>query len=305
VSAIVGPVVNRDAVEGVRREVGHLRSTWYDLGTAAGSRDVGLCRIVLDPRGWSTPAHVHAAEEETFFVLAGDGLLWQDGETFAVGPGDCIVHRPGSAAHTLRGGADGLDVLAYGQRREAGLAHLPRAGVSWASPSWVKAPGGLHPWAQEAEAGAPECPPPAAERPANVVRLEDAASDFGGAVRNLGRSAGADRTGLNHVTLAPGADGAPAHCHSAEEELFVVLDGDGELALHPRGGGEPERHPLRAGDVVSRSAGSGVSHAFRAGASGLTYLAYGTREPGDMTYYPAMGVVALRGLGVRLRVDPA
>jgi uncharacterized cupin superfamily protein len=298
-------IANRDGVEGVRREVGHLRSTWYDLATAAGSRDVGLCRIVVDPRGWSTPVHVHAAEEEIFFVLAGDGLLWQDGATFAVGPGDAVVHRPGSAAHTLRGGADGLDVLAYGERREAGLAHLPRAGVSWASPSWVAAPAGHHPWAQEADAGAPECPPPAAERPANVVRLEDAESAFGGAVRHLGTSAGAERTGLNHVTLAPGAEGAPPHCHSAEEELFVVLEGDGEFALHPRGGGEPELHPLTVGDVVARPAGTGVAHAFHAGPNGLVYLAYGTREPNDMAYYPASGVVALRGLGVRLRVDPA
>ena len=33
---------------------------------------------------------------------------------------------------------------------------------------------------------------------------------------------------------------------------------------------------------------------------GLTYLVYGTREPGDSVYYPETGQVRLRGLGVTL-----
>ncbi|HEX4837705.1 MAG TPA: hypothetical protein VFV03_04185, partial [Solirubrobacteraceae bacterium] len=58
---------------------------------------------------------------------------------------------------------------------------------------------------------------------------------------------------------------------------------------------------LRRGDVVSRPAGTGVAHALRADAQGLTYLAYGTREPGDMCFYPQSGRVSLRGLGIALR----
>ena len=53
-------------------------------------------------------------------------------------------------------------------------------------------------------------------------------------------------------------EGFPPHCHGAEEELFVVLEGDGTLEL-----GE-ERLPMRPGSVVSRPAGSGVAHTFRA-----------------------------------------
>ncbi|MGH2870000.1 MAG: cupin domain-containing protein, partial [Solirubrobacteraceae bacterium] len=89
---------------------------------------------------------------------------------------------------------------------------------------------------------------------------------------------------------------APPHCHALEEELFLVLAGDGSLAL-----GDAE-HPLSSGDVIARPPGTGVAHAITAGESGLTYLAYGTRVPGDSVYYPEAGQVRLRGLGVTIDV---
>lgn len=280
--------------------VGHISGVWRDLGRDAGTRTVGLRRIEIAPEHFSTPAHEHGGDEEIFYVLGGSGLLWQDGNTYEVGGGDCIVHRPMRGAHTLRAGADGLDVLVYGQRRDASLTALPRAGIAWSFPQWVELAGGDHPFAREAAAGAPQCPEPLAERPRNVVALADAPSIFGGLAHRLGLAAGATATGLNHVALPAGGRGAPAHCHSAEEELFVVLDGDGVLELWARGE-DPEEHALRAGDVFARPAGTGVAHALRAGERGLTYLAYGTREPNDMCFYPESGRVSLRGLGIALR----
>ena len=58
---------------------------------------------------------------------------------------------------------------------------------------------------------------------------------------------------------------------------------------------------LIRGDVVSRPAGTGVAHAISPGQEGITYLAYGTRETNDMCFYPRLGRVALRGLGIALR----
>ena len=104
-------------------------------------------------------------------------------------------------------------------------------------------------------------------------------------------SAGAEATGLNHVTLGPDSPGFPQHCHSAEEEIFVVLDGEGTCRLGD------ESIPVRRGHVVARPAGTRVAHTFDAGPNGLTYLAYGTRDPNDMTYYPKSDKVFLRGLG--------
>ena len=42
---------------------------------------------------------------------------------------------------------------------------------------------------------------------------------------------------------------------------------------------------------------------FRAGDRGLTYLAYGTRDPGDVCYYPRSNKIAFRGVGVIARLE--
>jgi uncharacterized cupin superfamily protein len=280
---------------------GHLQGVWRDLGRQAGTRAVGLRRIEIAPGCFSTPAHEHGADEEIFFVLAGEGLLWQDGETFAVGAGDCIVHLPGRGPHTLRAGGRGLDVLVFGQRLDASLTALPRAGVAWSGRRWVSLGDGASPFEREAQCGPPECPEPSPDRPASVVALADVEPVLDGRARRLGQAAGAQATGLNHIVLGAGVQGAPAHCHSAEEEIFVILDGDGLLELWGRGATQPEEQPLRVGDVVSRVPGTGVAHALRPGERGITYLAYGTREPADMCFYPRSGRVSLRGLGIALR----
>jgi uncharacterized cupin superfamily protein len=281
--------------------VGHIHGMWREVGREAGTRTVGVRRIEIVPQRFSSPAHEHGADEEIFFVLAGEGLLWQDGKTYELAPGDCVVHRPKRGVHTLRAGASGLDVLVFGERRDPALTALPRIGAAWSFPRWVELSSGDSPFAREAAAGPPECPPPLAERPSNMVALSDVAAILDGRARRLGKSAGAVRTGLNHVVLEPGAEGASAHCHSQEEEVFIVLDGGGQLELWGRGADAPDEHALRAGDVIARPAGTGVAHALRAGAQGLTYLAYGTRESNDMCFYPQSGRVSLRGLGIALR----
>jgi uncharacterized cupin superfamily protein len=239
--------------------IGHIKGVWRDLGREVGTRKVGLRRIEIAEGHFSTPAHDHGADEEIFFVLGGEGLLWQDGKTHEVGPGDCIVHRPKRGPHTLRGAAGGLDVLVFGQRLDAALTALPRAGVAWSFPRWVELGDGDPPFAREAAAGAPECAPPEAQRPRNVVALADVPAVFDGRARRCGQAAGAVATGLNHVVLPSGGKGAQAHCHSAEEELFVVLDGSGVLELWGGGAERPEEHRC-APATPSRASPGAASH---------------------------------------------
>jgi uncharacterized cupin superfamily protein len=288
-------VAHWDELEPRRREVGHLAGEWYDLGRAVGSVDVGLKRIQVDPGKWSTPAHSEGAEEEIFFVLGGSGISWQEGEAYEVGPNDVLVHLPEEQTHTLRAGPDGLDVLAYGQRKANGNTVLPRAGVAWMGPSWVDV-GGPHPWEREADAGEPEVRE-ISPRPTRIANLSDGIRwelETGAVDLNLGDVVGSLETGLSHMTLPPGAEGYPPHCHAAEEELFVVLDGAGTVFL-----GE-ETAEVRRGSVVSRPPGTRVPHSFRAGDDGLAYLAYGTRVPDDVVYYVRTDEIRFRGVGVTL-----
>ena len=60
----------------------------------------------------------------------------------------------------------------------------------------------------------------------------------------------------------------------------------------------PREHPVKAGSVVARPAGTGVAHAFGAGADGMTLLMYGTRDPRGVCLYPRSGKVYFVGLGL-------
>ena len=284
-----------DEIEGGQAELGHLAGTWRDLGRAAGSVTIGVKRIEVDPGKWSTPVHRQTGEEEIFYVLGGSGVCLQDELAYEVGPRDCLVFLARGPMHSLKAGPEGLDVLAFGMRAATEIGHLPRAGIAWIGGSWTDVGGGDHPWDREVAAGEPELPE-LSERPANVVHLDDVEGEEGESWKRLGRAAGAQRTGLNWGRLAPDELDENEHCHSAEEELFVVLEGGGTIFL----GGEP--HAVSAGSVISRPAGTRVAHHWQAGPEGLTALFYGTREPSDVIWYPRSRELFIKGVGVVLKV---
>ena len=304
--------VNWDDVPVRQVTVGPIEGAWRDLGAAAGTRLLGLRRVQIKPGKRSTPAHTHSGEEELFFVLAGSGLSWQGGATYEVAAGDCLVHLVEGPAHTLVAGPDGLDVLAFGERAVSEAAYLPRAKVAWLGSSWVTAGDTPHPFMQEAAVGELEMPDAPSQRPATIVNLADVPEhslergDCASSRRVLAAAAGAQRTALRHFSVAAGKLGAPPHCHSGGEELFVVLDGDGVYLEQASGatGWEPEERPVKAGDVVSCLAGAGAAHALRAGPGGLTYLAYGNRDSNDTIWYPRSRKIWFTGLNVIGRVEP-
>src|SRR5207248_5066756 len=138
----------------------------------------------------------------------------------------------------------------------------------------------------ESQLGPPPLPDAPGPRPPTVVNVEHVEGvtverpRIARTRRNLGRAAGSITSGIQHVQVVPGKESAPPHCHSIEEEIFVILDGAGALVLGD------EETPVSAGHVVARPAGTGVAHMFRAGEGGLTYLAYGMRNPADVCFYP-------------------
>lgn len=285
--------------------LGHIRGRWTMLGEAAGCVSVGVRRIQLPPGGWSTPAHDHGRAEEIFYVMSGTGWSWQDGSAAPIGADDCIVYRPRGGGHTVHADT-ALDILAFGMREHDETLHLPRLGLSMLGRRGVESippPGDGTPLqhVREAELGPPDLTHPR-KRPGTIVNLADVAPDrverprVARVRRNLGRAARSRLTGLQHVVVDPGRYSTAPHCHSLEEEIFVVLAGTGVLVL------DDEETSVGPGHVVGRPPGTGVAHVFRA-ESELTYLAYGTREPGDVCYYPRSNKIAWRGVGVMARVE--
>ncbi len=291
--------------------LGHLASRWSFLGEAAGSVRVGLRRLQIPPGCWSTPAHEHGREEEIFYVLAGRGLSWQDGETAAVCSGDCIVYEPGAGAHSLQA-TEPLDVLAFGTRCNDESPRFPRLGMSLLGDRAVETVlGAVHgapiQFVRESALGPPECPAEPGPRPASIVNLDEVEPErverprIARTRRNLGRAAGSVTIGLQHVEVVAGKQATTQHCHSVEEEMFVVLAGSGTLVLGY--GPDAEDTAVRPGHVISRAAGTGIAHSFLAGEEGLTFLAYGTRDPSDVCYYPRSGKIAFRGVNLIGRIE--
>jgi uncharacterized cupin superfamily protein len=252
-----------------------------DLGGAAGSLNVSVRRVRMAPGHISTPWRVDPLGEEIIFVLEGSGLSRQDDKAYKIRAGDCIVHGATSEAHALRAGDEGLTVLAYGIHTRT-LSSEPE--VDWRDPG---------------------------PRPPNIRNLDEAEVGYEGERGRWIRfavQAGAVRSGLNWGRLEPGHAGARPHCHSAEEEIFVILEGGGVLDLWPspaRAADNPrEQYEVRAGHVIARPPGTGISHSFTAGDEGMTFLLYGTREPNDICYYPRSNKIYWRGVGLIGRLEP-
>lgn len=300
-------ITHLDEAPAFSYDVGHIKGRWTGLGEAAGSVTVGVRRIEVPAGAWTTPLHEHGRSEEIFYVLGGRGISLQRDRASEIGAGDCIVYLAGRGAHTCHA-LEPLDLLAFGPRERDEAPRMPRIGITLLGNRAVESiPGAVDrtplQFVREAELGPPDLLEPG-ERPPTIVNLADVEpvrverTRVARIRRRIAAAAGSLATGLQHVELDPGTESGPQHCHSLEEELFVVLAGAGTLVL------DDEETPIRAGSVVARPAATGVSHMFRAGPSGLTYLAYGPRDPGDICWYPRSRKIAFSGLGVTVRVEP-
>jgi uncharacterized cupin superfamily protein len=205
-----------------------------------------------------------------------DVLFVVSGGTDDLRAGDCVVYPVPHEQPTLRAGDDGATALLFATPAEPPPFH----------------------------SGAPE--------PPRTINLADAESEYGGDVGRwvrFARQAGAQHAGVNYGRLEPGHEGADPHCHSADEELFVILDGGATFELWPSpvpaaDGVQREQLEVRAGHVISRPPSTGISHSLRAGDEGVSFLVYGTRRPNDVCYYPRSNKIYWRGVGLISRLEP-
>jgi uncharacterized cupin superfamily protein len=111
----------------------------------------------------------------------------------------------------------------------------------------------------------------------NLMDVEDAAVPNGLGHRWEARVArtplGAEQTGLAHFRLHPGKRSPFSHRHKLAEEIYVILDGTGNVKLDDEVIAVRPRDAIRVAPHVSRS--------FEAGPEGLEFLAVGSHHSGD------------------------
>lgn len=100
---------------------------------------------------------------------------------------------------------------------------------------------------------------------------------------------GARKLGYNLTVLPPGKTQCPFHSHRAEEEMFLVLDGEGELRFGN------ERYRIRRHDVIACPAGGPeVAHQItNTGQTDLRYLALSSNEAVEVCEYPDSGKIGI------------
>jgi uncharacterized cupin superfamily protein len=93
---------------------------------------------------------------------------------------------------------------------------------------------------------------------------------------------GAQKLGYNLTVLPPGKAQCPFHNHHSEEELFVILEGEGELRFGNT------TYPLRQHDVVAcPPGGPDVAHQIiNTGNGTMRYLAISTISLVETCEYP-------------------
>jgi uncharacterized cupin superfamily protein len=100
---------------------------------------------------------------------------------------------------------------------------------------------------------------------------------------------GARHLGYNLTVLPPGKAQCPFHCHHGEEEMFLILEGEGELRF-----GE-QRFPIRRHDVIAcPPGGPAVAHQIiNTGATTMRYLALSTLVELEVCEYPDSGKIMI------------
>jgi uncharacterized cupin superfamily protein len=136
--------------------------------------------------------------------------------------------------------------------------------------------------------------------PAHILNLEDAelrsesperaargpnADQYDIRWAEIASCIGARKLGYNLTVVAPGKRNCPFHSHRAEEEMFFILEGSGELRYGDA------RYPLRAGDIVAcPTGGPETAHQIiNTGDSEMRYLSVSTMAPIEICEYPDSG----------------
>jgi uncharacterized cupin superfamily protein len=106
----------------------------------------------------------------------------------------------------------------------------------------------------------------------------------------LSEGTAARKLGASVDILAPGMRGCPYHLHHTQEEMFVVLEGEGTLRV------AGELLPIRTGDVIFIPSGPEYPHQIiNSSEAPLKYMSISTMERPEVCEYPDSGKFLVKG----------
>ena len=110
----------------------------------------------------------------------------------------------------------------------------------------------------------------------------------------------ATKLGAGIDVLAPGKRSCPYHYHLAQEEMFIILEGNGSLRV------AGEMLAVRAGDMVFIPPGPEYPHQFiNTSDAPMKYLSISTQERPEVCFYPDSGKLGAFAKDHRLILRPA
>jgi uncharacterized cupin superfamily protein len=110
---------------------------------------------------------------------------------------------------------------------------------------------------------------------------------FAAKVGSFGRSIGSTGIGCMLHVVEPGKRALPFHAHHVVEELFIVLEGEGEYRYGD------QVFPIRANDVLAAPAGGPAHQIVNTGNGALRYLGISTAATTEVVEYPDSGKFAV------------
>lgn len=197
-------------------------------------------------------------EEQIYYVLEGGGAVDYRGQRQAVRPGDFLYFAPTTEHAAINPGAVPLRVIVMGFRTPEGLQHgapvkLPIANESEAEKQVV----GNHP-------------------PSTLYQLLLGSTTSRRDLLSVGHTV----TSLFIMEFTPGGTNHPHH-HASEEEIYLLLEGSGEMVAGGGMDGVEGRHPAKPGDAYfyRLNATVGFYSDARPGAGTARILAVRSRYP--------------------------
>ena len=207
---------------------GALYRPVFGAGDPDGRQLKGIARygeLTLEPQG-SSAIVSYPAEEQIYFVLAGDGALQYAGEKYPVKRHDFMYLPVGVKHGVVNGSSAPLRLLVMGFKIPRGVQVAPTPRLMLANSDDVTP-------VQLASHG-PTC----------VFKLLMGTTD---STRDK-LSAANQMASLFIMEFAPGGTNIPHH-HESEEEIYYVLQGRGDMVAGGGVDGNEGRYPAKEGDA--------------------------------------------------------